>query len=74
MTRAIFLTCLDRVRPLTTDAEHVDGSLFELDEHAIVASALTAAAPSLPWATPAKWNLNKHAIFLSGSVVNLYSN
>ena len=36
MTRAIFLTCLDRVRPLTTDAEHVDGSLVQLDEHAVV--------------------------------------
>ena len=36
MARAIFLTCLDRVRPLTTDAEHVDGSLVQLDEHAVV--------------------------------------
>ena len=30
------MTCLDRVRPLTTDAEHVDGSLVQLDEHAVV--------------------------------------
>ena len=36
IARAIFLTCLDRVRPLTTDAEHVDGSLVQLDEHAVV--------------------------------------
>ena len=36
MARAIFLTYLDRVRPLTTDAEHVDGSLVQLDEHAVV--------------------------------------
>ena len=32
----INLTLLDSVRPLTTDPEHVDGSLVQLDEHSVV--------------------------------------
>ena len=31
------MSCLlDSVRPLTTDPEHVDGSLVQLDEHPVV--------------------------------------
>ena len=32
----INLTLLDSVRPLTTDPEHVDGSLVQLDQHPVV--------------------------------------
>ena len=35
-SKSHLLACLDRGRPLTTDAEHVDGSLVQLDEHAVV--------------------------------------
>ena len=35
-SKSHLLACLDGVRPLTTDAEHVDGSLVQLDEHAVV--------------------------------------
>ena len=34
--RNIIPISLDSVWPLTTDAEHVDGSLVQLDEHAVV--------------------------------------